>query len=49
MITFIATASGISFMGLGSAFWGVVAGALAYQLLHRPWRQASREARREAT
>ena len=48
VITFIATASGISFLGLGSAFWGVVAGALAYQLLHRPWRQASREARREA-
>ncbi|WP_299233347.1 benzoate/H(+) symporter BenE family transporter [uncultured Halomonas sp.] len=48
VITFIATASGMSFLGLGSAFWGVVAGALAYQLLHHPWRQASREARREA-
>lgn len=35
VITFIATASGISFLGLGSAFWGVVVGALAYQLLHR--------------
>ncbi|MGM0984989.1 MAG: benzoate/H(+) symporter BenE family transporter [Pseudomonadota bacterium] len=35
VITFIATASGISFLGLGSAFWGVVVGALAYALLHR--------------
>ncbi|GAA0585879.1 benzoate/H(+) symporter BenE family transporter [Halomonas salifodinae] len=34
VITFVATASGISFLGLGSAFWGVVAGGLAYQLLH---------------
>ncbi|NIC07220.1 benzoate/H(+) symporter BenE family transporter [Billgrantia bachuensis] len=37
VITFIATASGISFLGLGSAFWGVVVGSLAYQLLHRPF------------
>ncbi|RTR06492.1 benzoate/H(+) symporter BenE family transporter [Halomonas nitroreducens] len=36
VITFIATASGMSFLGLGSAFWGVVVGALAYGLLHRP-------------
>ncbi|SFU67663.1 benzoate/H(+) symporter BenE family transporter [Halomonas korlensis] len=36
VITFIATASGISFLGLGSAFWGVVVGGLAYALLHRP-------------
>ena len=35
VITFIATASGVSFLGLGSAFWGVVVGALAYNLLHR--------------
>lgn len=39
VITFIATASGISFLGLGSAFWGVVVGALAYNLLHRCFRQ----------
>jgi benzoate membrane transport protein len=48
VITFIATASGISFLGLGSAFWGVVVGALAYQLLHRPftlpWRRAAKAA-----
>ncbi|QOR40320.1 benzoate/H(+) symporter BenE family transporter [Billgrantia diversa] len=37
VITFIATASGISFLGLGSAFWGVVVGSLTYQLLHRPF------------
>lgn len=35
VITFIATASGVSFLGLGSAFWGVVVGALAYNVLHR--------------
>ncbi|MDI4638366.1 MULTISPECIES: benzoate/H(+) symporter BenE family transporter [Halomonadaceae] len=35
VITFIATASGMSFLGLGSAFWGVIVGALAYNLLHR--------------
>ncbi len=40
VITFIATASGISFLGLGSAFWGVVVGALAYNLLHRRFRSA---------
>ena len=38
VITFIATASGVSFLGLGSAFWGVVAGALAYNLLYRRFR-----------
>lgn len=35
VITFIATASGISFLGLGSAFWGVVVGGIAYQVLNR--------------
>ncbi|WP_249977628.1 benzoate/H(+) symporter BenE family transporter [Vreelandella olivaria] len=35
VMTFIATASGVTFLGLGSAFWGVVVGALAYHLLHR--------------
>ncbi|WP_368087064.1 benzoate/H(+) symporter BenE family transporter [Halomonas sp. QHL1] len=38
VITFIATASGMSFLGLGSAFWGVVIGAIAYNLLHRRFR-----------
>ena len=40
VITFLATASGMTFWGLGSAFWGVVIGAAAYGLLHRPWRRA---------
>ncbi len=37
VITFLATASGMSFWGLGSAFWGVVLGAIAYLLLHKRW------------
>jgi benzoate membrane transport protein len=39
MITFLATASGMSFLGLGSAFWGVVIGSAAYLALHKPWRR----------
>ncbi|MFU1518973.1 benzoate/H(+) symporter BenE family transporter [Vreelandella alkaliphila] len=35
VMTFVATASGVSFLGLGSAFWGVVVGGLAYNILHR--------------
>ncbi|MGO1690926.1 MAG: benzoate/H(+) symporter BenE family transporter [Halomonas sp.] len=42
VITFIATASGVSFLGLGSAFWGVVVGAFAYNLLHRRFRSLKR-------
>ncbi|MBZ9567589.1 benzoate/H(+) symporter BenE family transporter [Modicisalibacter tunisiensis] len=34
VISFIATASGMSLLGLGSAFWGVVFGGLAYVVLH---------------
>lgn len=37
IITFLATASGMTFWGLGSAFWGVVIGSVAYLLLHKPW------------
>ncbi|WP_269460275.1 benzoate/H(+) symporter BenE family transporter [Polynucleobacter necessarius] len=29
-ITLLATASGMSFLGLGSAFWGIVIGSIAY-------------------
>ena len=29
-ITFLATASGMSFLGLGSAFWGIVIGSIIY-------------------
>ena len=43
VITFIATASGVSFLGLGSAFWGVVVGALAYNLLHRRFNSLNRK------
>lgn len=38
LITFLATASGMSLFGLGAAFWGVVIGTLAYLALHMPWR-----------
>ena len=37
LITFLATASGLNFLGLASAFWGVVLGGAAYVLL-RPAR-----------
>lgn len=36
VITFLATASGMSFLGLGSAFWGVVIGGLAYLVFRKP-------------
>lgn len=39
VITFVATASGMSWLGLGSAFWGVVIGLVAHFLL-RPKRTA---------
>ncbi|HEX8887345.1 MAG TPA: benzoate/H(+) symporter BenE family transporter, partial [Noviherbaspirillum sp.] len=35
LITFLATASGMTLLGLGSAFWGIVIGLLAYGVLHR--------------
>ncbi|HET8789753.1 MAG TPA: benzoate/H(+) symporter BenE family transporter [Modicisalibacter sp.] len=35
IITFMATASGMSLFGLGAAFWGVAIGGLAYLLLHK--------------
>ncbi|HCS45843.1 MAG TPA: benzoate transporter, partial [Pseudomonas sp.] len=35
MITFLATASGMSYYGFGSAFWGVVIGSLTYLVLHK--------------
>ncbi|MEO6565953.1 MAG: benzoate/H(+) symporter BenE family transporter [Casimicrobiaceae bacterium] len=33
LITFLVTASGVSFFGVGSAFWGLVAGVLALAVL----------------
>ena len=35
MFTFLITASGVSFFGIGAAFWGVVAGALVLLVLKR--------------
>jgi benzoate membrane transport protein len=34
VITFVATASGMNFLGLGSAFWGVMIGIVACKVLH---------------
>jgi benzoate membrane transport protein len=41
VIAFLSTASGMSFLGLGSAFWGIVIGMLAYCVLHKRWRRES--------
>jgi benzoate membrane transport protein len=37
-VTFLVTASGLPFLGIGSAFWGLVAGLGMYALTH--WRRA---------
>ncbi|MCV2370785.1 benzoate/H(+) symporter BenE family transporter [Roseateles oligotrophus] len=37
ILTFLVTLSGVSLLGIGSAFWGVVAGACALMLQH--WRR----------
>ncbi|MDD2059622.1 benzoate/H(+) symporter BenE family transporter [Pseudomonas sp. GD03860] len=44
LITFLVTASGMSFMGLSAAFWGLIFGLFAHLLLNlrRPAPQASR-------
>jgi benzoate membrane transport protein len=36
VITFLATASGMTFLGLGAAFWGIVIGTAACRILHGP-------------
>jgi benzoate membrane transport protein len=36
LITFLVTASGFSLWGIGAAFWGLVAGAIAWGLLPHP-------------
>jgi benzoate membrane transport protein len=36
IVTFVTTASGMSFYGIGAAFWGLVAGGLLMVLLRRP-------------
>jgi benzoate membrane transport protein len=35
-ITFLVTASGLSLWGIGPAFWGLVAGGVAWGLSPRP-------------
>lgn len=39
VLTFLVTASGMSFLGLGAAFWGLVLGGFAYLVLHQPWQR----------
>jgi benzoate membrane transport protein len=41
LITFLATASGTSFLGLGSAFWGLVFGGVAYLVLNQKWKKSA--------
>ncbi len=36
IITFLVTASGLQLLGIGAAFWGIVAGILASIILHAP-------------
>lgn len=40
LITFLVTASGLTLFGIGAAFWGLVAGALA-MLMQNGWRRAA--------
>lgn len=35
LITFLVTASGVTLLGIGSAFWGLIAGGLALVVLHQ--------------
>jgi benzoate membrane transport protein len=35
LITFLATASGMSFLGLSSVFWGIVIGMVAHYVLNK--------------
>lgn len=41
VITFLMTASGVSFFGVGSAFWGLIAGVAAYAIL--VWKRSPRK------
>jgi len=36
LVTFLVTASGVTLLGIGSAFWGLIAGGLALLILHPP-------------
>jgi benzoate membrane transport protein len=35
VVTFVVTASGMTILSIGAAFWGLVAGGLTALLLHR--------------
>jgi benzoate membrane transport protein len=41
LITFLLTASGMTFLGLGAAFWGIIAGVLAHAVQHWHWPRKS--------
>lgn len=41
LITFLVTASDTSWLGLGSAFWGLVAGILFHLAAHMSWRRGA--------
>jgi benzoate membrane transport protein len=45
VITFLATASGMHFLGMGSAFWGLIIGCLAYFMLHKSWSRDKKTSR----
>lgn len=38
LVTFLVTASGLQLLGIGAAFWGIVAGLIASVILHAPLR-----------
>lgn len=39
LITFLATAANVTLLGVGGAFWGLVAGLAAHILIHGQFRQ----------
>lgn len=39
LITFLVTASGLQLLGIGAAFWGIIAGLIASVILHAPLRE----------
>lgn len=45
LITFLATAANVTLLGLGGAFWGLLAGLLAHGVMHGRFRSASRHGR----
>jgi benzoate membrane transport protein len=38
LIAFLITASGVTLLGVGSAFWGIIGGAIAHIILSLPHR-----------